>query len=122
MLGKRKSGNYPGMISNALEINSLAFLDPTDHFIDAHLQMVIDGHRKGRRPHGCPLCNEAIGDGHFSPAGSNIWAERVGRRLLLLLEEDRVRRAGAGSGPRATERTPPVQSPPAPQHTSAVLR
>jgi hypothetical protein len=108
MLGKRRAGNYPGLISNALETNSLTFLDPTDDFIDAHLQMVIDGHRKGHRPQGCVLFNEAIGDGHFSPAGSNVWAERVGRRLLLLLEEDRVRRQAFASRPGATGAIPQV--------------
>jgi hypothetical protein len=110
MLGRRRSGFYPGLISNALEVNSLTFLDPTDAFIDAHLQMVIDGTREGRRPYGCPLFNDAVGDGHFSPAGSDVWAERVGRRLLLLLEQDRVRRQAAGSAAKVTERTPTTES------------
>lgn len=92
MLGQRRTGYYPGLISNALEINGLSLLDPADRFIDAHLEMVIDGIRKGRRPMGCPLFNDAIGDGHFSAAGSKVWAESVGRRVLLMLEEDRERR------------------------------
>jgi lysophospholipase L1-like esterase len=110
MLGRRHAGSYPGMISNALEINSLTFLDPTETFIDAHLEMVIDGHRRRRRPQGCPLFNDDIGDGHFSPDGSRVWAERVGRRILLLLEEDRARRLAAGLTPRTPEVLPPGPS------------
>ena len=49
----------------------------------------IDGERKGRRQQGCPLFNDDIGDGHFSAAGSEVWAASVGRRLVLLLEKDR---------------------------------
>ena len=100
MLGRRRSGFYPGLISNALEVNSLSLLDPTDDFIDAHLETVIEGQRRRNRPQGSPLYNDAIGDGHFSPAGSRVWADRVGRRILLLLDEDRVRRQAAGLAPR----------------------
>ncbi len=92
MFAKRKSGFYPGLLTNVLEVNGLMFLDPTDDLLDAHLQMVIDGERKGRRPQGCPLFNDVIGDGHFSAEGSTVWADRVGRRLALLLEKDRVSR------------------------------
>ena len=78
------------MITNVLDLNSLMFLDPTDDFIDAHLEVVIDGERKGRRQQGCTLFNEDIGDGHFSAAGSEVWASSVGLRLVLLLERDRL--------------------------------
>jgi hypothetical protein len=111
MLGRRHAGSYPGMISNALETNSLTFLDPTETFIDAHLELIIEGHRRRRRPLGSPLFNDDIGDGHFSPAGSRVWAERVGRRILLLLEEDRVRRLAAGVAPRTPELLPPDPDP-----------
>ena len=92
MFAKRKSGFYPGLLTNVLDVNGLMFLDPTDDLLDAHLQMVIDGERKGHRPQGCPLFNDVIGDGHFSAEGSKVWADRVGRRLVLLLEKDRVSR------------------------------
>jgi hypothetical protein len=90
MLGRRRAGYYPGTLSNILEVNSTMFVDPTDDFINAHLELVIDGERRGRRPQGCPLFNVTIGDGHFSPLGSESWAASVGRRLVLLLERDRL--------------------------------
>ena len=92
MFGKRKSGYYPGKLSNILECNGLMFVDPIDDFIDAHLALVIEGERKGKRPQGCPLFNGHISDGHFSPAGSEVWATTVGRRLVLHLENERLRR------------------------------
>jgi hypothetical protein len=95
MLGKRRPGHYPGRIADVLDLNSLCFLDPVEDFIDAHLDRFIDGVRRGRRPQGCPLFNDAIGDGHFSAAGAEVWAERVGRRLLRLMDADlAVRRRG----------------------------
>ena len=44
------------------------------------------------------------------PDGSRVWAERVGRRILLLLEEDRARRLAAGLTPRTPEVLPPGPS------------
>ena len=92
MLGRRRAGFYPGTISNILEVNSLMLFDPTDDFINAHLELVVAGERAGHRPHGCRLFNVDIGDGHFSPLGADVWAKSVGRRLVLLLE--RKSRAG----------------------------
>jgi hypothetical protein len=89
MLGRRRAGFYPGMISNILEANSLMMFDPTDAFINAHLELVVAGERAGNRPQGCPLFNVQIGDGHFSPLGAEVWAAAVGRRLVLLLERSR---------------------------------
>jgi hypothetical protein len=100
MLGKRRSGHYPGGIANVLDINSLSFLDPTDDFVDGHLELFIAGVRQQRRPQGCPLFNDAIGDGHFSAAGSRLWAERVGRRLILLMDLERARRKRGPARPR----------------------
>ncbi len=92
MLGLRRAGYYPGTLSNILEVNSTMFVDPTDRFINAHLDLVVEGERKGQRPTGCPLFNVQIGDGHFSAIGSEVWASAVGRRLVLLLEKDRLSR------------------------------
>ena len=87
MLGRRKPGYYPGILSNVLEANSLNFLDPSDDLINAHLELVVAGERKGERPYGCPLFNVQIKDGHFSALGSRAWAQIVGRRLVLLLDD-----------------------------------
>ncbi len=99
MLSRRRAGYYPGLLSNALEINSLELLDPTDDFINAHLELVIEGQRKGKRPSGCPLFNFEIGDGHFSPAGSETWAAIVGKRLMLLLQQNVRYRKAFGLAP-----------------------
>ncbi len=92
MLGNRRAGYYPGTLSNILEVNSTLFVDPTDDFINAYLALVVEGERKGQRPMGCPLFNVQIGDGHFSAIGAETWAAAVGRRLVLLLEKDRLAR------------------------------
>jgi lysophospholipase L1-like esterase len=85
-LGRRKSGHYPGMISNLLNTSAVSFLNPAEAFVNAHLDLLIEGERRGERPSGCLLYNEKIGDGHFSALGAQVWAEAVGRRLALLLE------------------------------------
>ncbi len=79
------AGNYPGPVSNISETNGFTFLDPIGEFADALLSLEIEGIRKGEPVTGDPLFNGRIGDGHFSPRGCEIWAERVGRRLALLL-------------------------------------
>jgi hypothetical protein len=86
MLGRRKSGDYPGTISNILEASAMTFLDPTDAFIDAHLALMTEADRHGGWPFGSPLFNNQYGDGHFSALGAQTWAETVGRRVRLLLE------------------------------------
>ena len=66
------------------------FLDPMDDFLNAHLRALSERQRDGREAKGCVLFNDEIGDEHFSAAGSEVWAESVGRRLVLLLELDEV--------------------------------
>jgi hypothetical protein len=90
MFGRRRSGYYPGLISNMLGTSALDFLNPTDSFINAHLETVIEGNRKDARPGGCLLFNEAIADGHFSAQGAQVWASAVGRRVELILERERA--------------------------------
>jgi hypothetical protein len=86
MLGKRRMGHYPGGIMNVLDINGINFVDADDSFIDEHLDRLVAGLRQGKRPQGCLLFNDAIGDGHFSALGSEVWAGRVGARLTRLLD------------------------------------
>jgi hypothetical protein len=86
MLGRRKDGYYPGKLSNILSANALTFLDPTEEFIDAHLELVVEAQRRGRPIYGCPLFNGELGDGHFSARGAALWASVVGRRVVLLLK------------------------------------
>jgi hypothetical protein len=100
----RRAGRYPGAISNILDGNSEAYLDPIESFIDRDVELILEGERAGNRPTGSPLYNDAIGDHHFSPAGSEVWAEAVGRRLILLLEKAR----GARSTKPSLSITPPA--------------
>ena len=85
-LGRRKSGFYPGAISNALNTSAIVFLNPAEAFVNAHLRLLIEAEERGENPSGCLLYNEKIRDGHFSALGSQAWAEAVGRRLALLIE------------------------------------
>ncbi len=59
-------------------MSALQFLDPIDAFADALLSIEIDGMKRGEPVTGDPLFNGRIGDGHFSPRGCEVWAERVG--------------------------------------------
>jgi hypothetical protein len=76
------------MLSNILDTPSLMYLFPIDDFVDAHLKLQRESERAGRPLSGCPLFNDAIGDGHFSAAGSAVWADSVGRRIILLLDRE----------------------------------
>jgi len=100
LLGRRRAGHYPGMISTILETNALSFLDPSDDLLNDFLELAVDGERIGKKPYGCPLFNVKIGDSHFSALGSQSWARIVGRRLELLLERtqslDDTLRSGEG--------------------------
>ncbi len=86
LLLKRNSGYYPGVLTNILDINSPMFLYPIEDFVDAHLKLVSAAEREDRDPALSPLFNGAIGDHHFSAAGAEVWANSVGRRLILLLD------------------------------------
>jgi hypothetical protein len=101
VLERRYSGNYPGMLSNILDISSPHYLDPIDDFINEHLKIVSAAMRKGVDPRGCHLFLNDLGDDHFSAAGSAVWADSVGKRLILLMERDsagRERHAAVARG------------------------
>jgi len=87
ILKKRYSGYYPGILTNILDIDSLMYLYPIEDFANAQLSFVNEAKREGLTLRSCPLFNTAIGDDHFSAAGCEVWAEAVGRRLILLLDE-----------------------------------
>jgi len=87
ILLKRNSGYYPGTLTNILDMNCLNFLYPIEDFADAQLRLKNKAKREGREFKDSPLFNIAIGDLHFSAAGAEVWAEPVGRRIMLLLEE-----------------------------------
>jgi len=88
VLYKRNTGYFPGILSNTLEIPSELYLDPIDDFVSAQLKLQTETKRAGRPLSRSPLYNSAINDGHFSATGSEVWADSVGRRLMLLLDRD----------------------------------
>jgi hypothetical protein len=100
------AGNYPGRVSNILETTGVQFLDPINEFADALLAVEAEGFMRGQPVIGDPLFNGRIGDGHFSPQGCEVWAERVGRRIALLLRRQEAIRedyARQMNHPRAPE-------------------
>jgi lysophospholipase L1-like esterase len=88
VLGRRYSGNYPGTIANLLDLESTLFLDPMEDFLNEHLRVVAELTRHGKDASGCHLFLKELADDHFSPAGAALWAESVGKRLLLLMDRD----------------------------------
>lgn len=92
MLERRHPGNYPGRLANMLNIESHRYFDPIESFLNADLETRLERLHKGERPGKCALFNGAIKDGHFSVKGAEVWAESVGRRLLLMMEEEQLLR------------------------------
>jgi hypothetical protein len=85
--GPRRSGFYPGLISNLLEGPGTNYLDPVDAFADDLLRQQLIRSREGKPVSPNPLFNGHLGDGHFSPLGCQVWARAVGERIWLLLEK-----------------------------------
>ena len=100
--GPQLAGHYPGQISNILGTTGFLYLDPINDFVDALLRIEIDGLRRDEPISGDPLFMGRIGDGHFSPRGSEIWAESVGRRVSLLV----MRKLAEGGMQRLAPATP----------------
>jgi hypothetical protein len=86
----RNSAFYPGTIVSKLELDSRTYLDPSDDFVNAHLRFRIEEKRRGGTPKGWVLFNDSMKDDHFSAAGAEVWAQSVGRRVVLLLEDDGI--------------------------------
>ncbi len=87
LLGRRKAGNYPGKISNILDVSGPMFLNPIEAFVDKNLDVLLEGALRGQRPASSLLFNEQWNDGHFSARGSAVWASAVGERVVLVLEQ-----------------------------------
>lgn len=90
LTARRNSGHYPGPLSNILDVDSLKYLYPIEDFANAQLKLTNEAKHRSQRLIYCPLFNDAIGDQHFSAIGSEVWADAVGRRLLLLLDREPV--------------------------------
>ncbi len=84
--GIRDDEYYPGRICRIFRTISIRYCDPLNDFTDEYLRLrriaEIEGHPSNR----CALYNYPIEDDHFSPAGAELWADVVSRRLALLLD------------------------------------
>jgi hypothetical protein len=89
--GARQAGWYPGQVSNIAGQNTRNYLDPIEAFVDEEIALLIEAKRQGNSYRPSPLFNARAVDGHFSPLGSKVWAQTVGRRLSLLLELNGVK-------------------------------
>jgi hypothetical protein len=90
LLGFRRAGNYPGKLTNILDVSSPMVLNPIEAFVDKHLEVLLEGARHGQRPNNSLLYNDQYYDGHFSARGSEVWASAVGERLVLVLKREHV--------------------------------
>jgi hypothetical protein len=77
---------YPGRVCNLAHTDPASYCDPLNEFIDEYMKTWQAARAAGKAPPRCPLYNSAIEDDHFSPRGSALWAEIVGRRLAMLVD------------------------------------
>ncbi len=84
VLGLRDLSQFQGPLSRIFKRGGSNYLDPLETFTDALLHLKNDQSRRGA-PASQPLYNlHLLGDRHFSPLGSDLWARVVARRLLLV--------------------------------------
>jgi hypothetical protein len=87
MLGPRNLDRFQGQLSRILKRGGANYVDPLESFTDALLRLKNDRLRRGE-PTFDPLYNlHLMGDRHFSPLGSDLWARVVARRLLLVWDD-----------------------------------
>lgn len=88
--GPLGGSHYQGKLSRSLRENTIDYLDPLPAFVAETLRLRVEDQRHGARRRLSPLFNVEKNDGHFSPEGCRLWAREVGRRLLDLMEDQRV--------------------------------
>ncbi len=83
LLGRREPHLYQAPIARIVKRGGRNFVDPTESFTDA-LLCAGNEQIRIRSPEVNPLFNlHLMGDRHFSPAGADLWARVVARRMLL---------------------------------------
>ena len=85
IVGRRKDGRYPAPVCDLYRGGGSSYCDPLDQFVDEHLRLAREALRQGAPLKKSPLYNGHIDDNHFSPAGAELWARIVARRLDLLM-------------------------------------
>lgn len=84
LLGRRYSAKFSAQVDRIFKRGGKSCLDPMEIFTDTLLALRNDQARKGE-PMTNPLYNtHLMGDHHFSSTGSDLWAQVVARRLLLV--------------------------------------
>ena len=82
----RSNGHYPGHILEYVPLSPKSMMLLTDDFINENLRLWNAREAKQPEPDGYELYNTAIGDGHFSAAGSRVWARGVATRVSRLID------------------------------------
>lgn len=82
----RHEGGYPGKLNDVTGVSSLRYIFPIEDLVDEYVRIRLEATRTGAPISANPLYNVHLGDHHFSPRGSDVWARAVGRRLSPLLE------------------------------------
>jgi hypothetical protein len=88
--GSRKEKSLPGEFSEPCAFNGLTYCNPVESLADAHLQLKFERGLRGDDSAPSPLYNGRFGDNHFSAPGAAVWAQAVGQRVALLLQNGRI--------------------------------
>jgi hypothetical protein len=97
----RKLGLYKRPVFDLIDGSSAVYCDPADQFVDEHLRLIQAGAAGGGMS---PLYNRRVGDGHFSPAGAQLWARVVANRLSLLMKRSMKKIENVDVGLKAQSR------------------
>jgi hypothetical protein len=84
VMGPRNLERFQAQVCRIFGRGGGNYVDPIESFTDMHLRARNDGLRRGTTT-ADPLFNvHLLGDRHFSPLGSDVWARVVARRILLV--------------------------------------
>jgi hypothetical protein len=99
ILGQRDLSRFQGPLSRIFGRGGTRYIDPLESFTDTLLHLANEGVRRGTETAVDPLYNlHLMGDHHFSPVGSDVWARVVARRLLLTWDR-KILNGGDGPAP-----------------------
>ena len=112
LLGRSRPAPIPGPGLPDLQAWGPHYVDPLESFTDALLRLKNDGTRQ-KIPTVDPLYNlHLMGDQHFSPLGTDLWARVLARRLLLVWDRQ-VLNGMPGPEPMVATPAPPIHRSPA---------
>ncbi len=84
LLGRRNESVFPGRLTAIYKHSGLAYANLTEAFTDEHTRLRNRARLEGAPFSSSPLFNRKYGDNHMSPAGCDLWAALVARRLGLI--------------------------------------